>query len=165
MSRPPYLAAGAADPGVDLASRRPRQAVAPAPGIGRIRRSRLSLAALLATALLLLSACQPLYIPPVPTPLELPERLELDAQAGLDGQRPRVSVELLNIPEEGWLAVQWFSPNNRESASESVWITPADENSTMVLQLPSDVEAGSGRWRAVLSMDDRVLRQLSIEVP
>lgn len=147
-------------------SRRPLPAGGAADRVtGSTRRCRLPLATLLATGLLLLTACQPLYIPAVPTPLELPERLELDARADLDGQRPRITIELLNVPADGWLAVQWFAPSNLEAASESVWIAPADENGRVVLQLPSDVDARSGRWRAVLSMNGRVLRQLSFEVP
>lgn len=115
--------------------------------------------------LLALSSCQPLYIPPVPAPLELPERLVLDAHGEIDDERPRIVIELLNVPNEGWLAVQWFGPANRELASESAWVTPADENSILILRLPAEVEALEGRWRAVLSMNERVLRQLSIEVP
>ena len=114
---------------------------------------------------LLLSSCQPLYIPPVPTPLELPEQYEVDATAALDAGRPRLSIDLINVIEPAWLAVQWFSPANREVASESVWVTPSDEGSTARLRLPQDVMATSGRWRVVLSVDDLVLRQLSVEVP
>ena len=120
---------------------------------------------LVIAALLPLCSCTPLYIPPVPAPLELPERHEIDAAAQLDAGRPRLRIELLNVIEPVWLAVQWFSPANVEAASESVWVTPADEGSSFSLRLPDDVEADAGRWRALISADGRVLRQVSIEVP
>lgn len=120
----------------------------------------------LATSLLfLLCACRPLYIPPVPAPLELPERLEVDAGGVVDAGTPRLEVELVNVVEPVWLAAQWFSPANDEVASESVWVTQADEGTVLTLLLPADVKVVPGRWRAVLSASGRVLRQVSIEVP
>ncbi|MEX2534742.1 MAG: hypothetical protein WD273_04000 [Trueperaceae bacterium] len=127
------------------------------------RRSR-NIGVTCALLLLIVAGCRPLYLPPVPAPPELPERLEVDASAGLDDQRPRIRVELRNVPAEGWLAVQWFAPNNREVASESVWIAPEDEGRVVELNLPQDVEAVPGRWRAVVSLTGEVIRQLSVEI-
>lgn len=132
-------------------------------GVQPPRRS--PLVVLLATLILTVTACQPLYIPPVPAPLELPERYEIDASARLDEGRPLLIIELGNVVEPAWLAIQWFAPNNREVASESIWITPADEGGTLSRGLPADVEVTSGRWRAILSVAERVVRQLSVEVP
>jgi hypothetical protein len=110
---------------------------------------------------LLAGGCRPLYLPPVPTPLELPERFELDGSARIEGGRPILTLVPRNVPDEGWLAIQWFGPDNREVASESVWLEPDDEGITVSVALPADVEPVPGRWRAVLSRGGVIVRQLS----
>lgn len=115
--------------------------------------------------LLLPLGCQPLYLPPVPTPLEAPERFELEGSAAIVDGRPSLDLAIRRVPAEGWLAIQWFSPGNREVASESLWIASADEGQSFRIALPEDVEPLPGRWRAVLSRGDEVIRQLSVTVP
>ncbi|MEX2541306.1 MAG: hypothetical protein WD314_05835 [Trueperaceae bacterium] len=115
--------------------------------------------------LLLPLGCQPLYLPPVPTPLEARERFELEGFAEVKGGRPSLDLAIRTVPSEGWLAIQWFSPANREVASESRWIEPADAGQRFRVTLPEDVELLPGRWRAVLSRGDEVVRQLSVDVP
>jgi hypothetical protein len=109
--------------------------------------------------------CQPLYLPPVPEALELPERLELDATAFLRQGRPVLEVAVRCVPEEGWLAIQWYAPSNRQVASQSVWLAPSDEGRVEMLPVPSEVEPQPGRWRAILSWGELIVRQLSVEVP
>ena len=143
----------------------------PEAGVEPARSSRRSgssgLVKALASVLLALTlgSCSPLYIPPVPAPLELEERTGVDAVARLGGGRPLVLLELTSVVEPVWMAVQWFTPGNAEAASASVWVTPADEGTELSLALPDDVEVTPGRWRAVISAEDRVLRQVSVEVP
>jgi hypothetical protein len=115
--------------------------------------------------LALCTACRPLYLPPVPEPLELPPHFEADAVAEVTRGRPSLRLLLRTVPAEGWLAVQWFAPNNREVASESVRVAPEYAGRRLVVTLPEDVYSGPGRWRAVLSFEGTVVRQLSVEVP
>lgn len=116
--------------------------------------------------ILLGAGCQPLYLPPVPAPLELPARFELTGSSALLQEgRPALRLLLGRVPQEGWLAVQWFAPDNREAASESVWVAPGMEGTVVHVTLPPDIESTDGRWRAVLSLEGEVVRQLSVEVP
>jgi hypothetical protein len=120
--------------------------------------------ALLAIGLLLLGGCRPLYLPPVPEPLAAPRHFELTGEATAVNGRPALRLTLRTVPAESWLAVQWFAPDNREAASESVRVGPDDAGRTMRLSLPNDVAARPGRWRAVLSFGEAVVRQFSVEV-
>jgi hypothetical protein len=121
---------------------------------------------LLGALLLSLPAgCRPLYLPPVPDPLVLPERFELDGSARVVDGRPSLTLVPRTVPGEGWLAIQWFAPDNREVASESRWLAPGDAGRSLRVVLPADVEAGPGRWRAIVSRGGVVVRQLSMEVP
>lgn len=119
-------------------------------------------ALLLTAALVTVAGCTPLYLPPVPEALEMEPRFELEARGVVEQGRPVIRIELLNVPAEGWLAVQWFSPANREAASESLWLEPGDEGRVVRFSLPEDVEPVPGRWRALLSRDAVLLRQLSL---
>jgi hypothetical protein len=120
--------------------------------------------ALSTVGLLLLGGCRPLYLPPVPEPLAAPRHFELTGEATAVNGRPTVRLTLRTVPAEGWLAVQWFAPGNREAASESVRVGPNDAGRALRLSLPGDVAAGPGRWRAVLSFGEAVVRQFSVEV-
>lgn len=125
-------------------------------------------AAVATLALLLLASlagCRPLYLPPVPQPLELDPRLEVTARPELEDGRPLTVVTPGLVPEEGWLAIQWFSPGNREVASASVWLDSPYGGGDLLLALPQDVEVTPGRWRAVLSFEGILVRQLDFEVP
>lgn len=127
---------------------------------------RLTARLLLALYLLALSGCTPLYLPPIPA-RELPrsERLRLSSASGLtlDGGALVLTVVLTQLPREGWLAVQWFSPDNREVASDALWLTRADVGVSRRLSLPRPPEPGE--WRAVLSFEGEFVRQLSYRVP
>lgn len=115
--------------------------------------------------LVLFSAgCRPLYLPPVPEPLVLPDGLRVLGTAQVVDDRPRLRLSVSDAPREGWLAVQWFGPDNREKASESVWIDPSDEGHTHRLDLPPAIAADPGRWRAIVSFEGIVARQFSFEV-
>jgi hypothetical protein len=132
---------------------------------GRAAPVRLQVLILGALLLSLPAGCRPLYLPPVPDPLVLPERFELDGSARVVEGRPSLTLVPRTVPDEGWLAIQWFAPDNREVASESRWIVPEDAGRSLRVVLPADVEATPGRWRAIVSRGGVVVRQLSVEVP
>lgn len=127
-------------------------------------RARTVLTALLLSGASVMAGCTPLYLPPVPEPLEVAPRFDLEAVALVEEGRPVLRIELLEVPAAGWLAVQWFSPANREAASESLWVEPGDEGRVLQASLPQDVEPVSGRWRAVVSRDGVLVRQVSVEL-
>lgn len=123
-------------------------------------------AALTLAGLLLLSACQPLYLPAVPAGTAAPVRRPLlDVELRLAGGRPVLFLEVISATEEGWLALQWFSPRNTEVASDSVWLAGDAEGLALTVPLPADIDATPGEWRLLLSLHSRVLRQLSVNVP
>ncbi len=122
--------------------------------------------ALLLVAALALPACRPLYVPLVPEAPQgpLPTRLAGGSALTLSAAgRPRLAVEVLDLPGPGWLAVQWFAPGGGEAASESVWLEPPSGEAEFVL--PPDVEATAGEWRAVVSFEGLLLRQFLLVVP
>jgi len=115
-------------------------------------------------------ACSPLYIPLVPDdglPAPHPTRLSGDSSLGLnDAGRPRLELEVLDVPAAGWLAVQWLGPDGRETASESVRSVRVEPGAAKaVFELPADVPLRPGEWRAVVSYGDALLRQFLITVP
>ena len=119
------------------------------------------------TTLLLLPACTPLYIPPVqertiePTP-----RLDLTGSSGLRLREGRLELSLFltNVPEDDWLNVQWYSPQNRQAASDSLWVTEAQVGLSRIFLLPEDVELQAGQWSAVVSYEGNLIRQFSIVI-
>jgi hypothetical protein len=141
---------------------RPQHAM---PVEGRAAPVRLQVLILGALLLSLPAGCRPLYLPPVPEPLVLAERFELDGSARVVEGRPSLTLLPRTVPDEGWLAIQWFAPNNREVASESRWLAPGDAGRSLMVVLPADVEAAPGRWRAIVSRGGVVVRQLSVMVP
>ena len=88
--------------------------------------------------LLLLGACRPLYLPPVPATIEPTPRLGLDSSSRVIVRDARPAVEFLleQVPEPGWLAFQWFDPGNVEVASDSLWVSVDDVGLRRVLSLP-----------------------------
>lgn len=124
----------------------------------------------LACALLAaMSACAPLYLPPVPEAPPRPEHTQLDSTSSLDvvAGRPVLTLVLSRLvgPEGGsWLDVQWFGPGNAEVASASLWVTPADVGRTIELPLPDDVDAEPGEWRAVVSHLGAYVRQFQVDL-
>jgi hypothetical protein len=115
--------------------------------------------------LILLAACQPLYFPLIPEIREPAARIRLDVELGVAHGRPQLQMTVREVPAAGWLAIQWFSPANREAASESVWLEPDSSGQTLTVQLPADVAVTDGEWRALLSSGDTVLRQLAVTLP
>lgn len=111
-----------------------------------------------------LSSCTFLYLPPELPVQSIPETFDISGSSGLtyENNLLELSVLLRNVPQEGWLAVQWYAPNSREIASDAVWIEQRDEGlaQTFTLsQIPS-----RGEWRAVVSFEKTLLRQFSLEV-
>ncbi|MEJ2666874.1 MAG: hypothetical protein P8Z81_07225 [Deinococcales bacterium] len=130
------------------------------------RRSR-ALALVLVLTVAALPGCSPLYLPPVPARVPVPQLPQLGDASSLRVENGTLVLHVVldNVPEEAWLAVQWFAPDGRQVASDSVWVTPADVGQGRTLSLPSRTALTSGEWRAVTSMRGRVLRQFSVEVP
>ena len=113
---------------------------------------------------LALSACMPLYLPPVPDPppFEAGTRFAaFTAEVNAAG-RPSVELTLADLHAPGWLAVQWMAPDNREAASDSVWVAP--DTPTVTFVLPADVDLRPGEWRAVVSLGRLLLRQFLLVV-
>ncbi len=119
-----------------------------------------------------LPACTPLFVPPVPSSTLSPApawRVGGDAEARAfatgDGDvRLRARVRFESVPEDAWIAVQWFGPNGGERASSSRWVSRLDEGRWFAWDLPVDVTVVPGVWRALLSVDGRPLRQLDVVV-
>lgn len=122
---------------------------------------------LLLGVLALLGACRPLYLPPVPQapPFVAGPRVAAGQALMAPGQRPRLKLELADVGQAGWLAVQWLGPSGRELASESVWLDPAQPPLVAQFVLPADVALVSGEWRAVVSLEGVLLRQYGFLVP
>jgi hypothetical protein len=111
-----------------------------------------------------LSSCTFLYLPPELPIQTLPETFDISGSDGLtyENTQLELSVLLRNVPQEGWLAVQWYAPNGREAASDSVWIEVRDEGLTQTFELPQ--RPSRGEWRAVVSFGETLLRQFSYHV-
>ncbi len=116
--------------------------------------------------LVLLTACQPLYLPPVPASNTPNVLTSLDDVSKLDMRGGVLTLHLVlaTVADEGWLAVQWFAPSGAEATSDSVWIAPADAGQGRTLSLPGDVLLRNGEWRAVASYAGVVLRQFRFVV-
>lgn len=130
------------------------------------RRSR-ALAALLVLAIATLPGCRPLYVPPVPARVPVPQLPQLGDASSLRVENGTLVLHVVldSVPEEAWLAVQWFAPDGTQVAADSVWVTPADVGEGRTLSLPRPHALTPGEWRAVASMRGRVLRQFSVQVP
>lgn len=121
---------------------------------------------LLSGLLLLLSSCAFTYLPLIPEARTLPPSLDLRGSAGLiqDGANLSLHLTLREVPAADWLAVQWYAPDNRVVASESIWIDPSSAGTTRVLFLPAEVPRRPGLWRAVVWYQGQVVRQFSLAV-
>jgi hypothetical protein len=125
-----------------------------------------------AAATVVLTACTPLFLPPVPRDALEPApawRLAGDAalRATVFGSDPRLRVRFRfdAIAADAWVAVQWFGPTGGERASVAVWVAEGDEGRPFAVDLPEDVATAPGPWRVLISVDGRVLRQLDADVP
>lgn len=110
-----------------------------------------------------LTACRPLYIPAIPDDIPFTPRVSASTDGGFHFDAagyPTIELELRDVAEPGWLAVQWFSPQGSEAASQSVWVEAAAQQSVS-FTLPADVALRRGDWRAVLSLNGRLVRQLN----
>jgi hypothetical protein len=111
---------------------------------------------------LFLAGCQPLYFPLVPEIQRPAPRLQLELQLlAVDG-RPELQLLVVDVPHEGWLALQWFAPGKGQVASESIWLEPESAGQQLSVSLPADVAVAVGEWRLLLSQDGVVVRQLSL---
>jgi len=124
------------------------------------------LAAVVVVLLAALSACQPLYLPLVPARVPVQEVAQLGDASSLTvaGGTLRLHLVLEQVPKAGWLAVQWFGPDGREAASDSVWVTPADDGQGRTLSLPARVAVSQGEWRALVSVGSDIVRQFRVTV-
>ena len=82
----------------------------------------------------------------------------------LENERLRLNFVVNEVSGADWLAIQWFAPNNDQAASESLWIEPQDEGATLSLLSPERVTLSPGTWRAVLSFQGSIVRQLAVEI-
>jgi hypothetical protein len=119
--------------------------------------------------LVALTACSPLYLPPVPgDALVVEPRLRLLGDSVLevaeDGALSLVVV-LAEVPHEGWLAIQWFGPAGGVVASDSVWLERDDAGNSLTVALPEATTLRSGEWRAVVSWYGELVRQFRVLVP
>ena len=130
------------------------------------RRIRTAAAGLVLAVSLLAAGCTPLYLPPVPSQLpELEPRTRI-AEARVDrlGGTPAVVFTPREVPEEGWLQVQWYPPAGGVVASDSVWLDASSVDRVVRVAFPEDVPRDRGGvWRAILSFDGRILRQVEWE--
>jgi hypothetical protein len=113
---------------------------------------------------LFLPSCTFLYIPPILPEQTVEPVLDLSGSSGLSyaAETLELSVFLQTVPKQGWLAVQWFAPNNKQVSSDALWIERRDaglSQSFVLAQVPS-----KGEWRVVVSFEKTLLRQFSLEV-
>jgi hypothetical protein len=114
--------------------------------------------------LIFLSSCTFLYLPPELPVQTLPETFDISGSSGLsyEDNLLELSILLNNVPQEGWLAVQWYAPTSREVASDSIWIERRDEGLMQTFSLPQ--VPSRGEWRAIVSFEKALLRQFSLNV-
>jgi hypothetical protein len=111
-----------------------------------------------------LPSCTFLYLPPELPVQSIPETFDISGSSGLKytNDQLELSVLLRNVTNDGWLAVQWYAPNSKEIASDSVWIEIRDEGLAQTFTLPQ--VPSRGEWRAVVSFEKTLLRQFSLDV-
>jgi hypothetical protein len=111
-----------------------------------------------------LPSCTFLYLPPELPIQSIPEVFDISGSSGLSYQNNELelSVLLRNVPNEGWLAVQWYAPNSKQVNSDSVWIERRDEGLAQTFTLPQ--RPSRGEWRAVVSFEKKLLRQFAFDV-
>ena len=114
-----------------------------------------------------LSACTPLYVPPVPSAPEIEEPVRIGRESSLE-VRDGSLVAVLAVASRsapGWLTLQWFDPGLAEVASDSVWLEAAADPTVLRIGIPAYVEVRPGRWRLVVAYRGEVVRQLDAVVP
>lgn len=118
-----------------------------------------------------LGACRPLYVPLVPDDAPEPvarTSLAADSSLTVAAGRPVLALTLTTVAPAAadgeWLAVQWFGPSGSLAASESRWIDASSVGSEVMIELPPDVVAAQGEWRAIVSLGGAVLRQFRVDV-
>lgn len=140
-------------------------------GVARWVSRRRRGAAAFAACALWLAGCTPLYVPPVPDLLAPEPAWRIAGDAHLEvvtvaeaGTRLRLEASFASVAAPGWVAVQWFGPVGTERASAATWVTDADVGRGFVWWSPPDLELAPGAWRALVSVDGRVLRQFDVEI-
>jgi len=125
---------------------------------------------LLVPILLFLTSCTFMYVPFIPDNPQMREaRFLMSESEGLsvEAEQLRLDINVKEIPESDWLAVQWFSPLSKEVASESKWLEVSEENDTsgqsLSFNLSTDVTLTPGYWRAVVSYQGRLIRQFGFD--
>jgi len=129
--------------------------------------------------LLFTTSCTFMYVPFIPAnPQTREARLLMSESAGLSVEtlsdevvQLRLDITIKEIPESDWLAVQWFNPLSKEVGSESKWLevpVVIEEDITETAQrlsfdLPADITLTPGYWRAVVSYQDRLIRQFGFD--
>jgi|OM-RGC.v1.026426421 hypothetical protein len=129
---------------------------------------RLLRGCLLTLSVVTLTACMPLFLPPVPAELPTIEpRLRVgEAEIAWHEGEPTVMLQIREIEREGWLALQWFPPSGGEVASASVWLDATLVGTELTVPFPVGVpRERSGRWRVVVSWDGAFVRQLEWNEP
>lgn len=136
-------------------------------GVGAVR------AGVAALGIAALTACVPLFVPPVPIDVVTPApawrvagTAELRAVRDAEGRVAwlRLRLRFDEVPAPAWVAVQWFGPAGGERASGSRWVEPSDVGRPLTWDTPADLELSPGAWRAVVSVGDLLLRQLDVVV-
>lgn len=113
------------------------------------------------------TACTYSYIPPIPAS-NIPDRatrliLSSASQLSFDNQRLELQVIVLELPQEGWLELQFFDPFGTEIGSASEYLRDDAIGELRYLYPPVKVQE-SGTYRAVASFQGTIVRQFSTEV-
>lgn len=117
--------------------------------------------------LLVLTSCSYTYLPPVPASAisERPTRLVLSSASRLSfaNQRLELQIIVLELPQEGWLELQFFDPFATEIGSASYYMKQEDIGKVRYLY-PANKVQENGTYRAIASFKGVILRQFSTEV-
>lgn len=131
------------------------------------RHFKLTLCFICLIALLALTGCSYTYLPPVPASAisERPTRLVLSSasQLSFDNQRLEMQLIVLQLPQEGWLELQFFDPFGTEIGSASKYLKQDDIGKVRYLYPASKVQE-NGTYRAIASFKGVIVRQFSTEV-
>lgn len=113
----------------------------------------------------LLNACTYTYLPPL-REARVPEaQVALARGSALKqrGHRLLLVLQVDNVPQTGWLAVQFFNPENTSIYETSRWLRPRAKVQRLEVALPPRYGVTAGRWRTVVSFKGALLRQYSLE--
>ncbi|MEZ4631997.1 MAG: hypothetical protein R2880_15020 [Deinococcales bacterium] len=114
----------------------------------------------------MLGACTFTYIPVIPNAQNREAQLLLIGELHYEEVEETLVLNLktLELPSSNWLALQWFNPQGKEVASDALWLSPEMLGEGLNFILPKDVMWEYGYWRAVLSFEQKVIRQFALEV-